>query len=165
MAPPNFYLLYKPQENGNNKVYNSWAFKINIPKGAIITKAVFTGTTSMASDLPSYNVVFRYVLPTHTLDFLRTCEYRDKNKLSREYAMLRFDTDHIKINVKFSMDNLIINLIQGFVNDASYTPGTFFQLVALYVSNPQFLQQANFIKCYNFHDDLTKRPTLYIEWS
>ena len=136
-------------------MFNSWAFKINIPKAATIDKAVFTCTTSKAGKVPTYDIYFHAVSPDKSLIFLQTCEFKDVEKLSDEFVSWEFTTENLEANVQVSSDK-IKNLLQNFINHGSYEPGTFFQLVVLDTLASNLRQDA--IWCHNFNGGLTKRP-------
>ena len=54
-------------------------------------------------------------------------------------------------------------LLQEFVNDDAYTPGTYFQLVIFEESFQKRMSVQNFFKCYAFRED-EWRPLLQVEW-
>lgn len=155
--------MFRNRNGGFNKVFNAMAFKINIPKGATVTKASFECTIG-ETGLPEYTAKFGFVHPSESLKFLQTCEYKSISKLASTSVSWNLSSihPHIKVGAILSMAELQV-LLQEFVNDDAYTPGTYFQLVIFEESFQKRMSVQNFFKCYAFRED-EWRPLLQVEW-
>ena len=144
-------------------MFNAMAFKINIPKGAIITKASFECIIA-TTGLPEYTVKFGFAPPSESLTFLQTCEYKNISKLASTLASWNLSSIHprIKVGATVSMTELQV-LLQEFVNDDAYTPGTYFQLVIFEESFQNLISVQKYFRCHAVRQDAW-RPLLQVEW-
>ena len=75
-------MLYRKQAGGDQKAFKIKAFKINIPKGATIEKAIFTSTNLETYGAPpQYKIFFRTASPTKSLVYFRTRKYNQRENL------------------------------------------------------------------------------------
>ena len=165
--PALLYMIYKYKMNKNEyrKFSTAVSFVLNIPKGATINKAVFTCTTTgHINVIPLYDVYLRILKPDNDKNFLETCLFND-NLLTgyRKWIFVNSGTT-IGDNVPISTNN-VKDLVNYFVNHASYTPGSRFHLVMKnsLLANKEPIKKT--IYFHLFHDDEAKRPRLYVEWS
>ena len=166
---PNYLnILYRKMVSGDQKSYNALAFKINIPKGAKIEKAVFTCTIQFPIDAPpQYKVFFRAAPPTESLDFIKNCQYKDPSNLGSAFGEWKFPIGStFEADKEISSDG-VKEVLQSFVDDTSYTPDSYFQLVMLNEQATAFFtsKDRNRIACFSKVQDITKLPRLYVEWS
>ena len=162
VGPWTLHILYKLRGGDKHKVYVSLAFKLDIPKGATINKAVFTCTTTESLTLPTYEIYFRRSKPENTIeDFLKICKYKTL-KLASQYVIW----DDIVVDGDEVSSTEIAPLVSKFIQDSKYNPGIFFQLIILNpIAGNKKPENEEQIKCYNYNNDIKKRPRLYIEWS
>ena len=112
--------------------------------------------------LPTYEIYFRRSKPENTVeDFLKICKYKTL-KLASQYVIW----DDIVVDGDEVSSTEIAPLVSKFIQDSKYNPGIFFQLIILNpIAGNKKPENEEQIKCYNYNNDIKKRPRLYIEWS
>ena len=160
--------MYRKEAGGDQKTYNALAFKINIPNGATIEKAIFTCTNLETYRAPPQNnIYFRTASPTKSLDFLRTCKYNRKANLEDIVGEWEFPSGSTLVTGKEVSSDGVKNVLQHFIQHSSYTPGTYFQLVMFNGYAGKMFTSKNRIRvlCTNQSKDKLTQPRLYVEWS
>ena len=166
-APPyQLNILYRKVSPGDQKSYIALAFKIDIPKEANIEKAVFACTSISACHAPpQYKIYFRTASPTKPLNFLETCQYMNSTDLEDKTGEWEFPSGYTHENGQEVSFDGATDVLQSFVNHASYIPGAYFQLVLFNKEISKFVASKHMISIKCDNQDFSKRPRLHVEWS
>ena len=162
----NMVLIFRLNGIKYVRYHTTIALKINIPKTAAIKNTIFTLTSQSKKITPDYDIIVRGLSPETPISALDTCQFNGDQVefLSSQARWNEFQSlEEIEADVPMSIT--LTNLVREFINHNAYVPGTFLHLVFSNGSPPKTSSSIPTLQFHTFHEDINKRPKLWIEWS
>ena len=159
-------LLYRVNLGTYTRFHTTIALKINIPKTATINNTIFTLSFSKSTPAPDYDIIVTGLSPETPISALDTCQFDTDQVefLSSQAVLNKFQSLVIEAGAPISTTKFT-SLVREFINHNAYVPGSYLHLVFSNEGVPIISTSTSAFLFHTFHEDVNKRPKLWIEWS